>query len=320
MEELYEKLKSSIFNYGRYPVVIHENAMINSLNVFVNELYSKENYPNDTYGALCDRRNTYRNLILLVINDYIDCKLHKFPKSIEQLLNLIYQFSDTKLENPVTELGTLMKADMEKSEELREYSNEEWEAKLELAIVLSRYWDGAKYSNLYDIYNSLLKEYPRVGVLKNWDYGLDHKSCLSMINNLKYKIGQSSYLEDAKKSLIDKHGEDFVLDTECKNSSAYYDLLFNEILDLDNRYKIYEDDLYSDITYDYEFSDPFTEALKMLDDEYELVEPMDEDVKLSDDDDYELIEPTFESIEPTLDDVKLLDDFELILKESLDEK
>lgn len=240
MEELYEKLKMSIFNYGRYPVVIHENAMINSLNVFVNELYSKENYPNDTYGALCDRRNTYRNLILLVINDYIDCKLHKFPKSIEQLLNLIYQFSDTKLENPVTELGTVMKADMEKSEDLREYSNEEWEAKLELAIVLSRYWDGAKYSNLYDIYNSLLKEYPRVGVLKNWDYGLDHKSCLSMINNLKYKIGQSSYLEDAKKSLIDKHhGEDFVLDTECKNSSAYYDLLFNEILDLDNRSKIY---------------------------------------------------------------------------------
>ena len=305
MEELYEKLKSSIFDYGKYQVVANEDAMIDSLNVFVNELYSKENYPNDTYGALCDRKNTYRNLILLVINDYIDCKLHKFPKSIEQLLNLIYQFSDTKLENPVTELGILMIKDLEKPEELRERSNEEWEAKLELAEFYSRYWDGAKYSNLYDIYNSLLKEYPRVGVLKNWDYGLDHKSCLNMTNNLKYKIGQSSYLEDAKKSLIDKHGEDFVIDTEFKNSSAYYDLLFKEILDLQNRFEFYEDDLYSDITDDY---DPFTEALKMLDDEYEPVEPMDEDVKLSDDDDYELIEPTFESIEP----------IESILKEILD--
>lgn len=126
-----------------------------------------------------------------------------------------------------------------------------------------------------------------------------------MTNNLKYKIGQSSYLEEAKKSLIDKYGEDFVLETEYKNSSAYYDLLFNEILDLENRSKIYEDDLYSDIIDDYEFSDPFSEELKMLDDEYELVEPMDENVKLSYDDDYELIEPTFESIEPTLEDVEL---------------
>ena len=139
-----------------------------------------------------------------------------------------------------------------------------------------------------------------------------------MTNNLKYKIGQSSYLEEAKKSLMNKYGEDFVLDTECKNSSVYYDLLFKEILDLENRSKIYEDDLYSDISDDYEFSDPFTEALKMLDDESELVEPMDEDVKLSDDDDYKLIEPTFESIEPTLEDVELLDS-ELILKEIPDE-
>ena len=315
MEELYEKLKLSIFNYGRYPVVVHEDGMIDSLNVFVNEIYSKENYPNDDYSVLCKRRNVYRNLVLLVINDYIDCKLHKFPKTIEQLQNLINQFYDTKLENPVTELGTLMKADMEKPYDLREHSNEEWEAKLDLANVLSRYWEGYKYSNLYDIYNSLLKEYPRVGILKHWDYGLDHKSCLSMMNNLKYKIGQSSYLEDAKKFLIDKHGEDFVLETEYKNSSAYYDLLFNEILDLQNRFKIYEDDLYSDITDDY---DPFSEILKLVDDDCELIEPTFEDVKLSDWDDYELIEPTFESIEPTLEDVELLD-LELILKEIPDE-
>lgn len=315
MEELYEKLKSSIFNYGRYPVVTHEDAMIDSLNFFVNELYSKENYPNDTYGALCDRRNTYRNLILLVINDYINCELHRFPKSIEQLLNLIYQFCDTKLENPVTELCSSMKADLEKPEELRERSNDEWEAKLELALVLGRYWDGHKYSNLYDIYNSLLKEYPRVGILKNWDYGLDYESYLSMKNSLNYKIHQSSYLDDAKKSLIDKHGDIFIRDTEYKNSSAYYDLLFNEILDLQNRFKIYEDDLYSDITDNY---DPFTEALKLLDEDYEFVEPTFDDVKLSDWDDYVLIEPTFESIEPTLEDVELLD-LELILKEIPDE-
>ena len=305
MEELYEKLKLSIFNYGRYPVVAYEEAMIDSLNVFVNEVYSKENYPNHSYLLLCERKNTYRNSILLIIDDYIECKLHEFPKSNEQFQNLINQFWYTKLKNPVSELGPLMIKDLEKPVELRERSNEEWEAKLESAEFYSRYWDSEKYSNVYDIYNSLLREYPRVGVLKNWDYGLDYNSCRTMTNNLKYKIGQSSYLEEAKKSLMDKYGEDFVLDTEYKNSSVYYDLLFKEILDLENRSKIYEDDLYSDISDDYEFSDHFAEALKMLDDEYELVEPMDEDVKLSDDDDYELIEPTFEFIEPTLEDVEL---------------
>lgn len=314
MNELYEKLKLRIFDYGRYPVVANENAMIDSLNVFVNEVYSKENYPNHSYLLLCERRNIYRNSILLIINDYIECKLHKFPKSNEQFQNLINQFWYTKLKNPVSELGPLMIKDLEKPEELRERSNEEWEAKLELAEFYSRYWDSEKYSTVYDIYNSLLREYPRVGVLKNWDYGLDYKSCRTMTNNLKYKIGQSSYLEEAKKSLIDKYGEDFVLDTECKNSSAYYDLLFNEILDLENRSKIYEDDLYSDIIDDYEFSDPFSEELKMLDDEYEPVEPMDEDVKLSYDDDYK-------PIVPMVEDVQALDiDYEFILKEIPDKK
>lgn len=62
MNELYEKLKLRVFDYGKYPITDNDNAMIESLDAFVNELYSKENYPNDTYSARFEMRNMYRNL------------------------------------------------------------------------------------------------------------------------------------------------------------------------------------------------------------------------------------------------------------------
>ena len=165
MNELYEKLKLRVFDYGKYPITDNDNAMIESLDAFVNELYSKENYPNDTYSARFEMRNMYRNLILLIINDYIGCKLYQFPNSIEQLQNLINQFYDAKLDNPIAILSDEMKEDLEKPEDQRDHTNDEWDLKMELGMDLAKYWDGKSYSNLYDIYNSLLREYPRAGVL-----------------------------------------------------------------------------------------------------------------------------------------------------------
>lgn len=250
MKELYEKLKLSVFDYGKYPITDNDNAMIESLDSFVDKLYSKENYPNDTYSARCEMKNMYRNLILLIINDYIGCKLYQFPKSIEQLQNLINQFYDTKLDNPIAILGSKMKEDLEKPEDLREHTNEEWDLKMELGMDLAKYWDGKSYSNSYDIYNSLLKEYPRAGVLIHWDYGLDPQSYIDLKNNLNDKLIQSDFLEDAKQSLMDKHGQDCIIDTKYKNRSVYYNLLFNEILDLQNRIENWEDELHSDVNDD----------------------------------------------------------------------
>lgn len=250
MKELYEKLKLSVFDYGKYPITDNDNAMIESLDSFVDKLYSKENYPNDTYSARCEMKNMYRNLILLIINDYIGCKLYQFPKSIEQLQNLINQFYDTKLDNPIAILGSKMKEDLEKPEDLREHTYEEWDLKMELGMDLAKYWDGKSYSNSYDIYNSLLKEYPRAGVLIHWDYGLDPQSYIDLKNNLNDKLIQSDFLEDAKQSLMDKHGQDCIIDTKYKNRSVYYNLLFNEILDLQNRIENWEDELHSDVNDD----------------------------------------------------------------------
>ena len=272
MNELYENLKLSVFDYAKYPIESKESIMIDSLNSFVNELYSKDNYPNDTYLVRFEMRNMYRNLILLVINDYIGCKLYQFPKSIEQLQNLINQFYDAKLDNPIAILGDKMKSDLEKPESQREHTNEEWDLKMELGIDLAKYWNGKSYSNLYDIYNSLLKDYPRAGVLIHWDYGLDHQSYLDLEKSLNDKLLQSGFLEDAKQSLMDKHGQDCIIDTKYKNRSVYYNLLFNEILDLQNRIETYENELHSDVDdeLDYDPSlDPMAQAEELMMEAYE---------------------------------------------------
>ena len=269
MNELYENLKLSVFDYDKYTIESKENIMIDSLNSFVNELYSKDNYPNDTYSARFEMRNMYRNLILLVMNDYIGCKLYQFPKSIEQLQNLINQFYDAKLDNPIAILGDKMKSDLKKPESQREHTNEEWDLKMELGIDLAKYWNGKSYSNLYDIYNSLLKDYPRAGVLIHWDYGLDHQSYLDLEKSLNDKLLQSGFLDDAKQSLMDKHGQDCIIDTKYKNRGVYYNLLFNEILDLQNRIETYENDIYSDVNDDFYYdsaADPMAQTEELMED------------------------------------------------------
>ena len=293
MNELYENLKLSVFDYAKYPIESKENIMIDSLNSFVNELYSKDNYPNDTYSARFEMGNMYRNLILLVMNDYIGCKLYQFPKSIEQLQNLINQFYDAKLDNPIAILGDKMKSDLDKPESQREHTNEEWDLKMELGIDLAKYWNGKSYSNLYDIYNSLLKDYPRASILIHWDYGLDPQSYLDLENSLNTKLLQSGFLEDAKQSLMDKHGQDCIIDTKYKNRNVYYNLLFNEILDLQNKIKIYENKLHSDVDneldYDYDSNfDPIVEVEELIKDT--TFDDFDDDIILEDTPSQEIVD------------------------------
>ena len=281
MNELYENLKLSVFDYAKYPIESKENIMIESLNSFVNELYSKVNYPNDTYSARFEMKNMYRNLILLIMDDYIGSKLYQFPKSIEQLQNLINQFYDAKLDNPIAIIGAKMKSDLEKPENQREHTNEEWDLKMELGIDLAKYWNGKSYSNVYDIYNSLLKDYPRASILIHWDYGLDSQSYLDLENSLNTKLLQSGFLEDAKQSLMDKHGEDCIINTKYKNRNVYYNLLFNEILDLQNRIETYENELHFDVDDDFYYdpaADPMAQAEELM--EEAIFDNFDDDVIL----------------------------------------
>ena len=282
MNGLYEKLKLSVFDYAKYPIESKEDIMIDSLNSFVNELYSKENYPNDTYSARFEMKNMYRNLILLVMDDYIGSKLYQFPKSIEQLQNLINQFYDAKLDNPIGIIGAKMKSDLEKPESQREHTNEEWDLKMELGIDLAKYWNGKSYSNLYDIYNSLLKDYPRASILIHWDYGLDYQSYLDLEKSLNDKLLQSGFLEDAKQTLMN---------TKYKNRKVYYNLFFHELLDLQNRIETFEDELHSDVNDDFYYdpaADPMAQAEELM--KEAIFDDFYEDIILEDTPSQELVD------------------------------
>ena len=76
-----------------------------------------------------------------------------------------YQFftntTSKKLKNPIGLIGAQMKADMEKPEALRERSNEEWEAKLELAQKQAEAWDGADEADIMTLYSNATAKLPR---------------------------------------------------------------------------------------------------------------------------------------------------------------
>ena len=76
-----------------------------------------------------------------------------------------YQFftntTSKKLKNPIGIIGAQMKADMEKPEALRERSNEEWEAKLDLAQKQAEAWDGADEADIMTLYSNATAKLPR---------------------------------------------------------------------------------------------------------------------------------------------------------------
>lgn len=327
MQKLYDDFKSNVYYYGGYPDFHNERNLIKSLDIFVNELYSGENYLNENYITRCEMKNDYRNVILLIINDFVSNKLRQFPSSIEQLHILVKNFYDKKLKNPVVEIGYAMRSDLEKPVDERKYTNEEWESKMDLANYLAKYWEGDAYSNLYDIYNSLFKEYPRVNILKHWNYGFDPQSFIDLENSLNERLGQSSYLKEAERFLNEKYEFDDISNLKNKNSNIYHDLLFNELLSRFNSYKFhdyhmdhydpnrrfdiineleklmdsYDDDVYSnsfdinesegdDLVYD-PYEDPMTQAEELMEEAFEQANPNSVSSFLEKDLVSELVEP-----------------------------
>ena len=264
MKQMYSDLNAKVLNYSKYSSVNNEQALIESLDEFVDNLYSKENYPHDTYSSRHELKNMYRNLILLVINDYSSGKLIQFPKSIEQLRILINGFYDIELDNPIALEGRLMRADLEKPEELRTHTNHEWDMKMDLAFNLAKYWDGQNSLNLYDIHNSLFREYPRVGILKHWDYGLDPQSFIDLENSSKDRLAKSSYLKEAEANIVKKYGRDYVLHAKYDEPNIYHGLLFDEILSLQYSYH-FEDDAYDSSL------DPIAQAEELMEEDFNSI-------------------------------------------------
>ena len=75
-----------------------------------------------------------------------------------------YQFftntTSKKLKNPVALIGAKMKADMDKPENQREHTNDEWEEKLELANKQAEAWDGADEADIMTLYSNATAKLP----------------------------------------------------------------------------------------------------------------------------------------------------------------
>jgi len=76
-----------------------------------------------------------------------------------------YQFftntTSKKLKNPVAILGAKMKADLEKPENQREHTNEEWDEKMDLAQKQAEAWDGADEADIMTLYSNATAKLPR---------------------------------------------------------------------------------------------------------------------------------------------------------------
>ena len=76
-----------------------------------------------------------------------------------------YQFftntTSKKLKNPMGIIGAKMKADLEKPENQRKHTNDEWEEKLQLAERQSEAWDGADEADIMTLYSNATAKLPR---------------------------------------------------------------------------------------------------------------------------------------------------------------
>lgn len=241
MNLLYETLKSNVYEYAKYSIISNEKSLIESLDSFIDDLYSVDNFPNDTHLKRKEMANIYRNLTLLIINDYATGNISGFPNSEGQLYVLINQFYDISLVNPVITHIKDREKDLERPMSGRQHSNYEWDNIIDTANGLSKYWNDMESISVYDVQNNLLEEYPRTGILKYWNYGLDPQYILDLAKSSNDRISKSTYLKSAEKSIEDKYGRDYILHAKYKEPEIYHNLLFDEIVKLQYSYK-FEDD------------------------------------------------------------------------------
>lgn len=240
MKKLYEDLQGKVLSYTENTSMENESKLIDSLDNLINELFYTIQNPGVSYFEKKVNANKYRNIALVIINDFVNGDLLYFPENFEQFDILVYQFSNRTLVNPIHTLGSQMKLDLDKPQEERDYDNDEWELMLDYSSKLATYWDGHEISNIGDIYGQLYEDFPRTGVLKYWNYGLIPQSLVDLRQSFENKLTKSTYLEDAEDSLIDKTDVEYLIHLKYYEPEVYNEMILDEVDAL--QYEIDEDD------------------------------------------------------------------------------
>ena len=229
MKKLYEDLQGKVLSYTENTSMENESRLIDSLDNLINELFYTIQNPGVSYFEKKVNANKYRNIALVIIDDFVNGDLLYFPENFEQFDILVYQFSNRTLVNPIQTLGSQMKLDLDKPEDERDYDNDEWDLMLDYSSKLATYWDGNEMSNIGDIYGQLYEEFPRTGVLKYWNYGLTPQSLSDLRHSFETKLTKSTYLEDAEDSLIEKTDVEYLIHLKYYEPEVYNEMILDEV-------------------------------------------------------------------------------------------
>lgn len=224
MQKLYADLRDKADKYYREFEITDENLFIESLDTFVNA---------KAFDSIVEA-NDYRNKVLIVLNEALYGSLINLPDNYKQFEILLHQFFNKKISNPLKFISSQIGADLERNEEDREHSADEWESMLEYASKLGAFWDGHSELSIGEIYNNIYESFPRTNLLRHLNYGLNPQHLKDLDESLADTLEKLPYLEDAEDSLTEISDVEQLYQLKYFEPNVYAEMLSDEIEFLQN--------------------------------------------------------------------------------------
>lgn len=139
------------------------------LNSYVSMLFDSNYHEGSIQHVLAERRY-FRSFLII----YIDMAIRKcidFKINTNHLIRNYFYYCGKTLINPVLAIKKNLETDIFKSENERDYTNTEWEEKLELVERQAEFWGGREERSMLGLLIESSRRIPKLGFLKFLDYG-----------------------------------------------------------------------------------------------------------------------------------------------------
>lgn len=219
MQKLYEDLISKVGKYKREGGNGNENSFIESLENFVNA---------KSFDSIVEA-NDYRNKVLIILNEYLYGSLMNLPNNYKQFEILLHQFFNKNISNPIKLLVSQIDADLERNDEDREHSVDEWQSILDYSYKLGTFWDGQSELSVGELYNNIFESFPRTNLLRHLNYGLNPQHLKDLDESLADTLEKTAYLEDAEDSLTEISDIQQIYQLKYFEPDVYAEMLSDEI-------------------------------------------------------------------------------------------
>jgi hypothetical protein len=128
------------------------------------------NYHEGSIQYVLAERRYFRSFLII----YIDMAIRKcidFKINTNHLIRNYFYYCGKTLINPVLAIKKNLETDIFKSENERDYTNTEWEEKLELVERQAEFWGGREERSMLGLLIESSRRIPKLGFLKFLDYG-----------------------------------------------------------------------------------------------------------------------------------------------------